>query len=166
MNVINFAREETTKLRTLASQIIKLILLSAAKTKQIFALQVRYKSDKVEKKTELDKELSQYDTAIKKETLVEVVKTEADLARVPPEILVKVLPKPIESRNRVLIVGAGKLPLRIRLRSRWQKQRTQLAWFAKNHLRCRRACHCQRFGGHGKGIGPWHWHYWSQQSGE
>lgn len=71
-------------------------------------MQVRYKSDKIEKKSEVDKKLTQYDTTINKESFVEVVKTEADLAKVPPEVLIKVLPKPIESRNRVLIVGAGK----------------------------------------------------------
>jgi hypothetical protein len=70
-------------------------------------LQVRNKSDK-KPETKTEKELVEYDNTIKKEMVVDF-KTEAELAKVPPEVLVKVLPKPVESRNRVLIVGAGKL---------------------------------------------------------
>jgi sulfide:quinone oxidoreductase len=79
--------------------------VKAAKSRQIFALQVRNKSDK-KPETKTEKELVEYDNTIKKEMVVDF-KTEAELAKVPPEVLVKVLPKPVESRNRVLIVGAG-----------------------------------------------------------
>ena len=73
-------------------------------------MQVRFKSDKApEKKVETkEAELSPYDDTITPESLVQKVQTEADLAKVPPDVMVQILPKPIESRNRVLIIGAGK----------------------------------------------------------
>jgi len=60
------------------------------------------------KKPDLEKELIQYDYSLRKENLVEL-KSEAELAKVPPEVLTKLIPKPIETRNRVLIVGSGTL---------------------------------------------------------